>query len=157
FNLAANNPDVGKYLALGKNVVFYFNGKIFRIQEEKPSAVESSELEGKINNIKKEEPKLQTRLPKLLQNFPNPFNPDTWIPYQLTEDTYAKIRIYDVNGKLIKKLDQGHKKAGNYLTKDKAAYWDGKDDMGNEVSSGIYFYSLETDKFQSVKKMTLKK
>ncbi|MBM3212621.1 VWA domain-containing protein, partial [Candidatus Poribacteria bacterium] len=102
FNLAANNPDVGKYLALGKNVVFYFNGKIFRIQEEKPSAVEPSELEGKINNIKKEEPKLQPRLPKLLQNYPNPFNPDTWIPYQLTEDTYAKIRIYDVNGKLIR-------------------------------------------------------
>jgi len=97
------------------------------------------------------------RLPKLLQNYPNPFNPDTWIPYQLTEDTYAKIRIYDVNGKLIRKLDQGHKKAGDYLTKDKAAYWDGKDDIGNEVSSGIYFYSLETDKFQSVKKMTLKK
>jgi Ca-activated chloride channel family protein len=157
FNLAASDPDIGKYLALGKNVVFYYNGKIFRIQEEKPTAVEPSEMGEKIDKIKKEEPRPEIQTPKLWQNYPNPFNPDTWIPYQLSEDSYATIKIYDVNGNLVNKLEQGYKKAGDYLTKDKAVYWNGKNSIGEEVSSGIYFYTLETNKFQSVKKMTLKK
>jgi len=111
----------------------------------------------KLHNVRNEIPTSTFLTPQLWQNYPNPFNPDTWIPYGLVEDSGAVIKIYDVNGKLIRRLELGHKTAGVYVTKDRAAYWDGRNGFGEEVSSGIYFYSLETDKFRSVKKMTLKK
>ena len=91
------------------------------------------------------------------QNYPNPFNPETWIPYSLVEDSDVIIKIYDVNGILVRKLKLGHRTAGVYKTKTSAAYWDGKNSYGEDLSSGIYFYSLEADEFKSVKKMTLKK
>lgn len=79
----------------------------------------------------------------LLQNFPNPFNPETWIPFQLKEGSDIKIRIYSSVGELVRELDLGYKPAGYYVTQDRAAYWDGKDRFGSEVSSGMYFYSIQ--------------
>jgi len=93
----------------------------------------------------------------LRQNYPNPFNPDTWLPYQLSDDSSVVIRIYDVKGWLIRILDLGHQKAGYYLTRSKAAYWDGKDAAGQGVSNGVYFYHLQTDDFSSVRKTVILK
>ncbi len=80
---------------------------------------------------------------KLLQNYPNPFNPETWMPYQLAQDASVTIHIYDTKGNLIRTLHLGNRSSGVYLTKDKAVYWDGRDSLGEKVSSGVYFYTLQ--------------
>ena len=90
---------------------------------------------------------------KLLPNYPNPFNPETWIPYQLAEASHVKIHIYDVAGYLVRMLDMGTKPVGNYLSREQAAYWDGRNDMGEEVSSGVYFYTLATEDYQTTRRM----
>ena len=82
---------------------------------------------------------------KALQNYPNPFNPDTWIPYQLAVDAPVTITIYNLKGQLIRTIALGDQKAGVYVTKDKAAYWDGRDDAGEKVASGVYFYTLKVE------------
>jgi hypothetical protein len=89
---------------------------------------------------------LRLSLPKqsaLLQNYPNPFNPETWLPYQLAQDANVIISIYNTKGQLVRTLRPGLKNAGIYITKDKAAYWDGKDSLGQSVASGAYFYTLQ--------------
>ena len=94
----------------------------------------------------------------LMQNYPNSFNPDTWIPYQLAEDVGVAIRIYDVTGRLVRALDLGHRPAGFYTTKDRAAYWDGKNEAGEQVSSGIYFYIIQAGgDFTATRKMVIAK
>ena len=90
---------------------------------------------------------------KLLPNYPNPFNPETWIPYQLAEAAYVKIHIYDVVGNLVRTLDLGTKPVGNYMSREQAAYWDGRNDMGEGVSSGVYFYTLATGDYQTTRRM----
>lgn len=93
----------------------------------------------------------------LHQNFPNPFNPETWIPYFVASDVHASIRIYNVRGQLVRELDLGLKNSGNYLTRDSAAYWDGRDQDGSVVSSGVYFYTLEVGEFQATRSMLILK
>ena len=93
----------------------------------------------------------------LLQNFPNPFNPETWIPYTLADDADVNVRIYNVEGKLVRNLDVGHQRGGRYLSRDTAAYWDGKDQTGESVSSGIYFYTLKADAFSDTRRMVILK
>ena len=93
----------------------------------------------------------------LLQNYPNPFNPETWIPFKLAQDTSVTINIYDTQGQLIRTLHLGNQKAGIYATKDRAAYWNGKDSLGEKVSSGIYFYQLEAGEFRATRKMVILK
>jgi len=83
----------------------------------------------------------------LFQNYPNPFNPETWIPYDLAKDALVSIRIYSMKGQLVRQLDIGEQKAGSYLVKEKAAYWDGKNQLGQSVSSGVYFYQLKAGDF----------
>ncbi|MFQ6044582.1 MAG: T9SS type A sorting domain-containing protein, partial [Candidatus Poribacteria bacterium] len=90
----------------------------------------------------------------LLPNFPNPFNPETWIPYQLTESASVVIRIYNVSGQLVRILDIGHRQPGFYIDKMDAAYWDGCSESGERVASGVYFYQLEAGKFSATRKMT---
>ena len=85
-------------------------------------------------------------LPKhtaLLQNYPNPFNPETWLPYQLAQDANVTISIYNIKGQLVRTLHLGNRSAGVYVQKDKAAYWDGRDNEGERVASGVYFYTLQ--------------
>ena len=91
----------------------------------------------------------------LFQNFPNPFNPETWLPYQLAETVPVSIRIFDQKGRIIRTMYFGEQQAGSYTTKDKAAFWDGKNDFGEPVSSGTYFYQLEAGKFSAVRKMII--
>ena len=81
----------------------------------------------------------------LLPNYPNPFNPETWIPYQLAESAAVTLRIYAVRGTLVRTLHLGHQPAGNYQQRSRAAYWDGKNELGEPVASGVYFYTLSTE------------
>jgi len=89
----------------------------------------------------------------LLQNYPNPFNPETWIPYQLSEDAYVVIRIYMTTGQLVRTLALGHRDAGFYISKERAAYWDGRNESGEEVCSGVYFYTVQAGDFTAIEKM----
>ena len=91
----------------------------------------------------------------LLQNFPNPFNPETWIPYQLKEDREVTVQIYSTAGNLVRQLDIGYKQAGLYVNQDRAAYWDGKNSAGETVASGVYFYSIRAGDFYTTRKMTV--
>jgi hypothetical protein len=91
----------------------------------------------------------------LLVNYPNPFNPETWIPYELAETTDVIIQIYDVRGHLIRTLHLGYQLAGLYLDEGRAAHWDGRDDIGEPVGSGIYFYRLSAGRFSAVRKMVI--
>jgi hypothetical protein len=91
----------------------------------------------------------------LLASYPNPCNPETWIPYELSIDTKVKIMVYSSNGNLVRSLDLGYKPAGRYVDRSKAVYWDGKNESGESVSSGIYFYTLVTPEFSQVKKLLI--
>ena len=91
------------------------------------------------------------------QNYPNPFNPETWIPYQLSESSNVVVSIYDMRGCLVKKLDIGYQETGKYVDKNKAAYWDGWNDVGELVSSGVYFYNIQAGAFTAIKKMVIQK
>jgi len=93
----------------------------------------------------------------LLQNYPNPFNPETWIPYELALPSEVKVNIYDVQGRLVRMLDLGYRGMGEYFTKSGAAYWDGRNEGGETVQSGIYFYQLSAGDYHSVKKMAIVK
>ncbi|MBI1930123.1 T9SS type A sorting domain-containing protein [Candidatus Poribacteria bacterium] len=94
---------------------------------------------------------------ELVGNYPNPFNPETWIAYKLAQVSEVAIRIYDTKGKVIRTIQLGTKSAGAYVDKESAAYWDGKTDAGEEVSSGLYFYSLITDQAMYTKRMVIAK
>jgi len=94
---------------------------------------------------------------RLLQSFPNPFNPDTWIPYQLPCDAEVTIRIYNVFGQLINTLSLGEKEAGYYITKDESAYWDGKNSAGESVASGVYLYAIQAGEFSATRRMVILK
>ncbi len=93
----------------------------------------------------------------LAQNYPNPFNPETWIPYQLRDRTDVSIQIYDNSGRLVRTLAVGLKAAGIYRTRSRAAYWDGKNESGERVASGVYFYTLRTPEFSATRRMVISK
>lgn len=94
---------------------------------------------------------------RLMTNYPNPFNPETWIPYQLATDTEVTLSIYDMNGRLIRALALGHKPAGVYQSRSRAAYWDGRNELGEPVASGVYFYTLTAGHFTATQKMLIRK
>ncbi len=97
------------------------------------------------------------KLTQLLQNFPNPFNPETWIPYQLEKSGDVTLHIYDTTGGIVRTLYLGFKPQGFYMTRSTAAYWDGRNNMGEQVASGVYFYSLQTPDFSATRKMLILK
>ena len=94
---------------------------------------------------------------QLLANYPNPFNPETWIPYQLSEPAEVTLRIYGVSGTLVRTLNLGHQSAGLYRSRSRAVYWDGKNELSEPVASGIYFYTLTTGDFTATRKMLIMK
>ena len=94
---------------------------------------------------------------ELLPNFPNPFNPETWIPYQLAAPADVSISIYSADGKIVRTLALGHLPAGTYQSRSRAAYWDGKNEFGESVASGIYFYTLTAGDFSATRKMLIRK
>ena len=103
---------------------------------------------------------LPERLPtqtQLLANYPNPFNPEPWIPFTLAQDSTVIARIYDVTGKQIRMIELGHIPAGSYVESSKAIYWDGKTDTGEQVSSGTYFYQIQAGDYTDTRKMVILK
>ena len=93
----------------------------------------------------------------LLANYPNPFNPETWLPYHLANGSHVRISIYDINGGLVRQLDLGHQRAGYYTGRSRAAYWDGRNEFGERVATGIYFYQLQADNVSLLRKMVILK
>ena len=93
----------------------------------------------------------------LLPNYPNPFNPETWIPYQLASESDVQITIYDTRGMLVRALALGHQSAGYYTGRSRAVYWDGRNNLGESVASGVYFYRLQTDEISLMRKMVILK
>ena len=93
----------------------------------------------------------------LAQNFPNPFNPETWIPYQLQNPSTGLIQSYGPAGRLVRTLDLGLKPTGFYTTRSMAAYWDGRNNAGERIASGMYFYTFQTEDYTSTRKMLIVK
>ncbi|MBM3242090.1 T9SS type A sorting domain-containing protein [Candidatus Poribacteria bacterium] len=93
----------------------------------------------------------------LLQNYPNPFNPETWVPYRLSTAGDVTIKIYNVTGQLVRTLELGYREAGSYTVKERAAYWNGRNDKGERIASGVYFYHIYSNSFHATKKMVIVK
>ncbi len=93
----------------------------------------------------------------LLPNYPNPFNPETWIPYQLAESADVTLRVYAASGELVRTLALGYQSAGIYQSRSQAVYWDGKNELGEPVASGMYFYTLSTGRFTATRRMVIRK
>ena len=93
----------------------------------------------------------------LLSNYPNPFNPETWIPYQLAAATDVTVTIYDVRGVVVRRLALGHQTVGFYQSRARAAHWDGRNQLGEKVASGLYFYTLTAGEFTATGKMLIRK
>lgn len=93
----------------------------------------------------------------LMANYPNPFNPETWLPYQLDKAAQVSNRIYNTQGKLARTLVLGHQRAGVYQDKSRAAHWDGRNDQDKLVASGVYFYTLSAGDFTATCNMLLRK
>ena len=100
---------------------------------------------------------LTPRETELLANYPNPFNPETWIPYRLAEDAFVALTIYDLSGQVVRKFEIGHRIAAAYENRSKAVYWDGRNEFGEPVASGIYFYTLTTGDYSATRRMVILK
>ena len=93
----------------------------------------------------------------LLANYPNPFNPETWIPYQLAVPAEITLTIFDMNGGMVRRLEVGHQSAGMYQSRSRAVHWDGRNGRGESVASGLYFYTLKAGEFTATRKMLIRK
>ena len=93
----------------------------------------------------------------LLPNYPNPFNPETWIPYRLAEDAFVTLTIYNGSGRVVRTLDVGHRTAAFYESRSKAIYWDGRNEFGESVASGVYFYHLSAGDYSALRRMVILK
>ena len=100
---------------------------------------------------------LTPRETELLANYPNPFNPETWLPYRLAEDAFVTLTIYDGNGQVVRTLEVGHRIASAYESRSKAVYWAGRNDLGEQVASGVYFYTLIAGDFSATRRMVILK
>ena len=93
----------------------------------------------------------------LLPNYPNPFNPETWIPYHLAHAADVTLTIYDTKGVLVRTLELGYQMAGFYQSRNRAAYWDGRNAVGEPVASGVFFYQLTAGDFSATRRMVILK
>ena len=110
-----------------------------------------------IENLKRLLASLLPEKTALLANYPNPFNPETWIPYQLAKPAEVTLTIYAANGAVVRTLALGHQVAGIYQSRIRAAHWNGRNEQGESVSSGIYFYTLTAGNFTATRKMLILK
>ena len=110
-----------------------------------------------IANLKRFRQAIRPEQTALLPNYPNPFNPETWIPYLLTESAVVRLTIYDTHGTVVRRFDLGFQPAGHYTDRAKAVYWDGRNDNGQPVVSGVYFYQLEANDYSATRRMVILK
>jgi hypothetical protein len=126
-----------------------------------PMQTESEAITEKIVQPEKinlpEKPETMPEKTVLLTNYPNPFNPETWIPYWLAEDANVTLTIYNTKGQLIRTISLGHQAAGRYESKSQAIYWDGRNDLGERVVSGVYFYRLTAGDYTATRKLLILK
>ncbi len=108
-------------------------------------------------NLQLNDPALTPKETILLPNYPNPFNPETWIPYRLAVPTDVTVSIYSSSGRLVRTLEFGHQSVGIYESRSRAAYWDGRNSLGERVASGVYFYTLTAGDFTATRKMLIRK
>jgi len=150
----------GTNRAVGGGALFYIEceGNIHAAGQQIPIILEKVQL-GNSLNVTKIHGSVTVSPAKtaLLSNYPNPFNPETWLPYQLSNDAFVTISIYNAKGQLIRTINSDNKNAGIYVTKDRATYWDGKDNLGQSVASGVYFYSLQAGDFRATRRMVVMK
>ncbi len=143
YGLQKGNPDRGD--PNGGAVYIYYRQRDWKL----PYAVEPSLLRAAtLGGIKRT---------ALFQNFPNPFNPETWLPYQLGSKSDVEFHIFNTRGQLVRRLDVGTQSAGSYENKETAVYWDGQDELGQAVSSGLYFYTLTAGTSQITRRMLILK
>ena len=143
YGLQKGNPDRGD--PNGGAVYIYYRQRDWKL----PYAVEPSLLRAAtLGGIKRT---------ALFQNFPNPFNPETWLPYQLGSKSDVEFHIFNTRGQLVRRLDVGTQSAGSYENKETAVYWDGQDQLGQAVSSGLYFYTLTAGTSQITRRMLILK
>ena len=127
------------------------------ITQLKSQLVLTSPEEIALNLLKSIHPERLPTEPQLFPNYPNPFNPETWIPFGLPQDTNVSLTIYDMTGHQIRKIDVGHTLAGRYVTKDQSIYWDGRTETGEFVSSSTYFYQINAGDYHATRKMVILK
>ena len=98
---------------------------------------------------------------QLLANYPNPFNPETWMPYQLAKDGMVALTIYNTLGEVVRSFNLGYQRAGYYLDQTRAVHWNGKNRAGESATSGLYFYQIQVEssewKYTDVRKLVLVK
>jgi len=94
---------------------------------------------------------------RLLPNYPNPFNPETWIPFELSEDADVTVTVYDVLGQVVRRLELGQRAPGIYRTTSRAAYWDGRNSRGEDVANGTYFVELQAGDFREMRRSIMAK
>ena len=147
---ACNIPNEVYFSLLGK-------GNMYRQEIEGLSVQQLATIDSDSNTTNQTINRIQPEETRINQNYPNPFNPETWIPFQLHQSSPVCIEIYDTNGNIIRRLELGRLPAGIYHKKDQAGHWDGLDQTGKRVASGIYFYRLEANGYQESRKMVILK
>ena len=142
--------------ALGNNSLMAFNAELLRAELNR-IGTDAYAFSEAIRLLQQLLANIRPQKTVLLANYPNPFNPETWIPYHLAADTDVEIHIYDTQGSLVRHFELGHQAAGIYTGRGRAAYWDGRNDVGERVASGIYFYQLQADNMSLLRKMVILK
>ena len=122
-----------------------------------PHEISGADIQRTFTEIRLTPADLIPKRTELLANYPNPFNPETWLPYQVADDSAVTIRIYASTGQLVRQLDLGFQQAGYYVDTSRAAYWDGRNEAGEHLASGVYFYELRAGGSSSVRKMVIRK
>ena len=157
-NERENNPDVNRDGFVTSNDLALVQAQIDENSRNAPAGLRTVQsLLEDLNQLGNFHPVLLPKTTALLPNYPNPFNPETWIPYQLSTDSHVRINIYDIYGTPIRFIELGNQSAGYYTDKNRAVYWDGTNDVGERVANGIYFYQLQADSISYLRKMVISK
>ena len=146
-------PDRDEGAERGDRITFHVNGRVATADTLPIWRADGAILKVNLSASTKIIPEVT----RAYQNFPNPFNPETWIPYELSQEAAVTITIYDVAGRVVRRLSLGRQEAGQYLEKEEAAYWDGRSESGELVSSSIYFYHLRAGDYHATRKMIILK